>query len=319
MNNLFGPHKLKNSSLCYGTMQFGDGANEKDSQEMYEACRNIGINFFDTAYVYTGGKSEEILGKLIKSEREDLIIITKAGSKGGAEPENLRSQLEKSLTRLKQDYVDIFFIHHWDKNTPLEKSLEEISRLRDEKKFFHFGVSNFSAWQIMKSQMISKINNFPQIEFLQPMYNIVKRQVEVEILPMAISEKLNVVSYSPLGGGFLTGKYNVEAKNNNNIVGRLDYDEKYKKRYGQEWMRKVSEDFIKLSKRLNYNPISLAIAWVAHHDGITSPIISGRNMKQLQPCLDSLKIKLDDEMYKQINDVTRTPPPATDRIEEVNE
>ena len=84
-------------------------------------------------------------------------------------------------------------------------------------------------------------------------------------------------------------------------------------------MRKVSEDFIKLSKRLNYNPISLAIAWVAHHDGITSPIISGRNMKQLQPCLDSLKIKLDDEMYKQINDVTRTPPPATDRIEEVNE
>ena len=83
MNNLFGPHKLKNSSLCYGTMQFGDGANEKDSQEMYEACRNIGINFFDTAYVYTGGKSEEILGKLIKSEREDLIIITKAGSKGG--------------------------------------------------------------------------------------------------------------------------------------------------------------------------------------------------------------------------------------------
>ena len=84
-------------------------------------------------------------------------------------------------------------------------------------------------------------------------------------------------------------------------------------------MRKVSEDFIKLSKRLNYNPISLAIAWAAHHDGITSPIISGRNMKQLQPCLDSLKIKLDDEIYKQINDVTRTPPPATDRIEEVNE
>ena len=112
--------------------------------------------------------------------------------------------------------------------------------------------------------MISKINNFPQIEFLQPMYNIVKRQVEVEILPMAISEKLNVVSYSPLGGGFLTGKYNLEAKNNNNIVGRLDYDEKYKKRYGQEWMRKVSEDFIKLSKRVINSDSIVSIFFVVN-------------------------------------------------------
>ena len=119
----------------------------------------------------------------------------------------MRSQLNESLIRLKQDYVDVFFIHHWDEKTPLEKSLEEIQKLKEEKKFFHFGVSNFAAWQIMKSQAISKINDFPLIEFLQPMYNLVKSQVEVEILPMAISETLNVISYSPLGGGLLTGKY----------------------------------------------------------------------------------------------------------------
>ena len=318
MNNFFGPNKLKNSPLCYGTMQFGGGANEKESQEMYEACRKEGINFFDTAYVYTGGKSEKILGKLIKHERDELIIITKAGSKGGAEPENLRSQLNESLLRLQVDYVDVFFIHHWDDKTPLEKSLDEINKLKEENKFFHFGVSNFAAWQIMKSQTISKINNFPLIEFLQPMYNLVKRQVEVEILPMAMSEKLNVISYSPLGGGLLTGKYNKKTKNKDNIIGRLDYDEKYKKRYGQEWMRNVSEEFLKLSIELNYNPVSLAIAWVAHHKGITSPIISARNLKQLQPCLDALNIKLSDEIYNHINGITRNPPPATDRIEEVN-
>lgn len=318
MNNFFGPNKLKNSSLCFGTMQFGEGANEKESQEMYLACREVGINFFDTAYVYTGGKSEKLLGNFIKDEREKLIIVTKAGSKGGAEPENLRSQLNESLIRLKQDYVDVFFIHHWDEKTPLEKSLEEIQKLKEEKKFFHFGVSNFAAWQIMKSQAISKINDFPLIEFLQPMYNLVKRQVEVEILPMAISEKLNVISYSPLGGGLLTGKYSQKVINKDNIIGRLDHDEKYKKRYGQEWMKDVSENFIKLSDSLNYNPISLAIAWVSYHEGITSPIISARNLKQLQPCLDSLNIKLTDIVYQKINDITRTPPPATDRIEEVN-
>ena len=99
----YGPNKIENSSLCFGTMQFGDGADERDSQEMYEACRENGINFFDTAFVYTGGKSEKILGNLIKKEREKIILITKAGSVGGSTGENIRSQLEQSLTRLNQD------------------------------------------------------------------------------------------------------------------------------------------------------------------------------------------------------------------------
>ena len=108
----YGPNEIENSSLCFGTMQFGDGANERDSQEMYEACRENGINFFDTAFVYTGGKSEKILGNLIREEREKIILITKAGSVGGSSGENIRSQLEQSLKRLNQDYVDIFFLHH---------------------------------------------------------------------------------------------------------------------------------------------------------------------------------------------------------------
>ena len=106
----FGPNNLKNSSLCFGTMQFGEGANEKDSQEMYEACRESGINFFDTAFVYTGGKSELILGDLIKEERDKIILVTKAGSVGGSSGQNIRSQLEQSLKRLKQDYLSLIHI-----------------------------------------------------------------------------------------------------------------------------------------------------------------------------------------------------------------
>ena len=119
MMKSFGPNNLTPSKLCFGTMQFGDGASAKDSEEMYLKCRENEVNFFDTAYVYTKGLSEKILGKLIKEEREKLLIVTKAGSQGGADPENLRNQLEESLKRLDQDYVDIFFIHHWDDNLSL--------------------------------------------------------------------------------------------------------------------------------------------------------------------------------------------------------
>jgi len=132
----YGPNEIENSSLCFGTMQFGDGADERDSQEMYEACRENGINFFDTAFVYTGGKSEKILGNLIREEREKIILITKAGSVGGSSGENIRSQLEQSLKRLNQDYVDIFFLHHWDDIVPLEETFETLKKFKRRKKIF---------------------------------------------------------------------------------------------------------------------------------------------------------------------------------------
>ena len=313
----FGPNNLKNSSLCFGTMQFGEGANEKDSQEMYEACRESGINFFDTAFVYTGGKSELILGDLIKEERDKIILVTKAGSVGGSSGQNIRSQLEQSLKRLKQDYVDIFFLHHWDENIPLEETFETLQKLKEEKKFFQLGVSNFSAWQVMKAELIAQENKFPSIDILQPMYNLVKRQAEVEILPMAKSENIGVISYSPLGGGLLTGKYNIDNTSNKNSLGRLHDNSKYKKRYGQNWMYDAANSLVNLANDLDYDPIALAVAWVSYNDAITAPIISARNLKQLKPSLDSVEISLDQETYNLISNISPTPPPATDRLEEV--
>ena len=314
----YGPNNLENSSLCFGTMQFGDGASERDSHEMYEACRNSGINFFDTAYVYTGGKSEVILGKLIKEDRENIILVTKAGSVGGSSGKNIRLQLEESLKRLEQDYVDIFFLHHWDEDIPLEETFETLRELKEEKKFFQLGVSNFSAWQVMKAKLVAEKNGFPNIDILQPMYNLVKRQAEVEILPMAQSENIGVISYSPLGGGLLTGKYELENNIlNKNSSGRLHDNAKYKLRYGQNWMFEAAGKLQILARSINQDPISLAVAWVSHNDVITAPIISAKNLSQLQPSLNSVDIKLDLETYKLISDISPTPPPATDRLEEV--
>ena len=315
----YGPNNLQNSPLCFGTMQFGDGADERDSQEMYEACRESGINFFDTAFVYTGGKSEKILGNLIREEREKIILITKAGSVGGSSGKNIRSQLEQSLKRLNKDYVDIFFLHHWDDNVPLEETFETLQKLKAEKKFFQLGVSNFSAWQVLKANLVAQKHNFPSVDILQPMYNIVKRQAEVEILPMAKSEGIGVITYSPLGGGLLTGKYASSISSSKNSSGRLHENEKYKIRYGQDWMYKAAHSLKNLAYELNYDPIALAVAWVLNNDAVTAPIISARNLKQLKPSLDSVKISLDNETYKLISNISPTPAPATDRLEEVSE
>lgn len=308
----FGPHHLRPSGLCFGTMQFGAGASKSDSAAMYSACREAGINFFDTAYVYNEGRSEEILGTLIAKEREDIILVTKAGAVGGSSAKNIRSQLETSLTRMNQDFTDIFFLHRFDDDVPLEETFAELAALKEEKKYFQLGVSNFAAWQVMKAQGVARLHGYPAIDILQPMYNLVKRQAEVEILPMAAAEHIAVISYSPLGGGLLTGKYRGGIAGE----GRFSWDEKYALRYGQDWMHQAANSLSEIAAELGTNPAALAVAWVAKNPAITAPIISARNIEQLAPSLAAGDITLDDDIYARLNALVPTPPPATDRLEE---
>ncbi|MGB1933831.1 MAG: aldo/keto reductase [Candidatus Puniceispirillaceae bacterium] len=308
----FGPHHLRPSGLCFGTMQFGAGASKSDSAAMYSACREAGINFFDTAYVYNEGRSEEILGALIAKEREDIILVTKAGAVGGSSAKNIRSQLETSLTRMNQDYTDIFFLHRFDDDVPLEETFAELAALKEEKKYFQLGVSNFAAWQVMKAQGVARLHGYPAIDILQPMYNLVKRQAEVEILPMAAGEHIAVISYSPLGGGLLTGKYRGGIAGE----GRFSWDEKYALRYGQDWMHQAANSLSEIAAELGTNPAALAVAWVAKNPAITAPIISARNIEQLAPSLAAGDITLDSDIYARLNALVPTPPPATDRLEE---
>ncbi|MDX1409473.1 MAG: aldo/keto reductase, partial [Saprospiraceae bacterium] len=199
------------SPLCFGTMSFGGIADEATSRQMFNMCRDAGINFFDCANVYEKGKSEEVLGRLIKDCRDEVVITSKVyfqmsddPNAGGATRYHMVRAVEDSLQRLNTDYIDLYFIHRFDDKTPLDETLRALDDLVSQGKVLYLGASNFAAWQVAKALGISAQMGWNRFECIQPMYNLVKRQAEVELFPMAQSEQLGVITYSPLGGGLFT-------------------------------------------------------------------------------------------------------------------
>jgi aryl-alcohol dehydrogenase-like predicted oxidoreductase len=224
--------------------------------------------------------------------------------------------INESLNRLNTDYIDIYFLHRFDDLTPIEETLRVLEDLVKSGKVLYLGASNFAAWQIAKAVGISEKNCWNRFECIQPMYNLVKRQAEVEIFPMAVSENIGVINYSPTGGGLLSGKY---AGIKRPKIGRLIENKMYEARYNDSKMFDVAEKFATLSKKLGYSPISLAIAWAKSHPAVTAPIIGGRNTEQLKDSIDSLKIEMTSELREKISNISIDPPPATDRNEENTE
>lgn len=311
---------LQVSQLCFGTMSFGGDANEEESEDMYKACRDAGINFFDCADAYSRGKAETILGKLMRGARDELIITSKCfnpmaddvNARGGNRRHILRA-VEASLQRLGTDRLDVFFMHRWDDKVPLEETLRALEALVSDGKVLHLGSSNWAAWQISKALGISERHGWPRIDVIQPMYSLVKRQSEVEMFPMAMAEGLGVITYSPVGGGLLSGKYGTKTRPN---AGRIITNKEYAKRYGEDWVFETAEKFTKLAEKKGQHPVSLAVAWAAAHPAVTCPIIGARNLEQLAPSLRSVEIDMNDELHGEIAALSRTPPPATDRLEE---
>ena len=291
-------------------MQFGQGSDHTQSQAIYAQCRHAGINHFDTAHAYTKGLSETWLGEFLKNERDNVFISSKVGYTGGSEPENLSKQFEESLSRLSQDQVDILYLHRFDPDTPLEKTLNWFAEQIEQQRIRYIGVSNFAAWQITKAQFIGQQLGV-HISAAQPMYSLVKRQAEVEIFPACDDLDIECFSYSPLGAGLLTGKY--ESKG---IKGRLAEDARYAKRYGAFEMHASAKALYEISKRYNVSSATLAVAWVLMSPYRTTPIISGRTSEQLSPVLDALDFDMSDDLLAEINEVSAKPAPATDRLEE---
>ena len=298
------------SALCFGTMQFGGTANAETSRAMYEACRETGVNHFDTAHVYTGGTSETLLGQFIKNEREDIFVATKVAYTGGASKDNINATFTASQIRLQLDCIDLLYLHRFDDKTPLEETFEALARLQQLQKIRHIGVSNYAAWQVVKAQTVAA-TMATRINMIQPMYSLVKRQAEVELLPMAKSEGIGVAAYSPLGAGLLTGK---DTQSGN---GRLATDSRYAARYGQPWMHKTAKEFAALAAQMKVDPATLGVAWAAHHPSVSCPIISARTVDQLRPSLAAAHISLSAEHYARITALSQTPSPATDRLEEL--
>jgi aryl-alcohol dehydrogenase-like predicted oxidoreductase len=297
------------SHVAFGAMQFGGAADEAASRAMFDACLDAGITHFDTAYLYTEGAAETLLGRFAAPHRDRLVIATKAGYSGGAGRENILSQFDTSRQRLGMDHVDILYLHRFDPDTPLAETMETFADLRSRGLIGHVGLSNFAAWQVMKAACIAEKLDLT-ISILQPMYSLVKRQAEVEILPMAASEGMVVAGYSPLAGGLLTGKY---ARGE---TGRLTGNERYAIRYGQDWMRAAAVALTEIAQELGTDPATLAVAWAARHPAAPVPLISGRSAEQIAPSLAALDYPMDDALYARLAALTPAPPPATDRTEE---
>lgn len=311
---------LKVSQLCFGTMSFGGDANEAESQRMFQACRERGINFFDCADVYSRGAAETILGKLMKQDRDELVITTKCFgamsedvNSGGANRRHIQSAIDASLSRLGTDRVDILFMHRWDPVVPLEETLRALEKAVADGKVLYLGASNYAAWQIAKGLGICARNGWPGFDVIQPMYSLVKRQAEAEILPLAQAENLGVIPYSTVGGGLLSGKYDTQTRPDS---GRIITNDEYSKRYSEGWVYETAGRFTQFAMDLDVHPVSLAVAWAAAHPAITSPIIGARNLEQLEPSLNSTEVDMTVDLRNEISSLSRTPPPATDRLEE---
>ena len=294
---------------AFGTMQWGGTADETASRALFDACRAAGIQHFDTAVGYTDGRSPRLLGQFARDNRDALFIATKVGYDGGATAANIRAQFDTCRQQLDMDQIDLLYMHRFDPVTPLDETFETLARLQSDGAIRYIGVSNYAAWQVMKAQAAAARHG-TRIDAVQPMYNLVKRQAEVELLPMAQDQGITTLPYSPLGGGLLTGKYH------SGESGRLTSDDRYAARYAPPEMHAAAAGLASLAQQRGQHPASLAVAWVAAHPSGPIPIISARSTAQLAPSLEGLSLPMDADLYAQLSALFPSPPPATDRLEE---
>ena len=313
---------VKVSRVALGTMAFGGDADEATAAAIWRAARDAGVNLIDTADVYNAGRSEQIVGRLMRHERDQLVLATKAyfpmgkgPNDGGSSRYHLVRAVEASLRRLDTDRIDVFWLHRFDDTTDLGETLRAVEDLVRAGKILYPACSNFAAWQVAHALGLQGLHGWAPLTAIQPMYNLVKRQVEVELLPMAQTLGLAVIPYSPTGGGLLTGRYSPDQRPER---GRLVDNKMYAIRYGDPQYLAIAGRFTALAAELGHSPTTLAVAWVASHPGVTSVLVGGRDAAQLAPSFAAAKLVLDDETRARISALSPTPPSATDRNEEVS-
>ena len=253
---LLGATGVKVSPIALGTMACGGDADEATARAIWRAARDAGVNLFDTADVYNAGRSEEILGRLMQGERDQIVLATKAYFPTGAGPNDrgtsryhLVRAVEASLRRLATDRIDLYYLHRFDDVTALDETLRGIEDLVRAGKILYPACSNFAAWQVAHALGIQRHHGWAPVVALQPMYNLVKRQAEVEILPMAQSLGLAVIPYNATGGGLLTGKY---APGRPPPRGRLSEDKMYSVRYADPRYLTIAGQFTALAAELGH-------------------------------------------------------------------
>jgi aryl-alcohol dehydrogenase-like predicted oxidoreductase len=311
---LLGKSGLRVSELSLGTMTFGEdwgwGAGQDEARKMYDSYREAGGNFIDTANVYTNGASERMLGEFLQGHRGEMVVATKYTSAtstgdvnaGGNHRKNMMQSVEDSLRRLQTDYIDLYWLHIWDKLTPVEEVMRGFDDLVRQGKVLYTGVSDAPAWWVAQANTLAGLRGWSPFIGLQIEYSLVERTVERELVPMANSFGLGLVAWSPLAGGVLSGKYN---------TGKPTAEG----RYATEGMRgfmpeperqeRVVAALRKVAGEVERSPAQVALAWLRYREVPVIPIVGARKLSQFEDNLASLTLSLSPEQVKALDEASR--------------
>lgn len=304
---------MKVSELCLGAMTFGRESSEKVSFQILDRFVEAGGNFIDTADVYTRGVSEEILGRWLKDKpRDDFIIATKVRFAMGEGPndeglsrKHILSAVEASLRRLGTDYIDLYQVHRWDEDTPLEETLDALNGLVQSGKVRYIGASNFRGWQLQKAIDLSRQMGWEPFTCLQPLYNLLDRSIEWELLPVCLNEGVGVIPWSPLRGGWLSGKYRrgmtAPPKDTRVEVAEKEGWSESWSAYDNEHTWGVIDALFAAAEEAGKTPPQVALRWMLQRPAITAPIIGVRNMKHLEDNLGAVGWTLSEEQMEVLN------------------
>jgi aryl-alcohol dehydrogenase-like predicted oxidoreductase len=300
------------SELCLGTMTFGNEADEQTSKSVTDRFVEAGGNFLDTANVYSRGISEKITGRVIRDYREDVVLATKfrfpmgeGPNDSGASRKHIISACEASLRRLDTDYIDLYQIHCWDSSSPIEETLSALDDLVRAGKVRYIGCSNFTGWQIEKSVRVSEREGLARFDCVQPQYSLVVRDIEHEVLPASREEGLGVLPWSPLAGGFLTGKYSRDdaPPENTRMASWVDTW----KRHATPEKFDIVDRVCEIANSRGKEPAQIALSWVKDRPGVTSPILGARNVEQLDKNLGVIGWSLEEQDLNLLEEVSALP------------
>ena len=307
-----GPSDLEVSVFGLGTMTFGAESDEDTSHAILDRYSELGGNFIDTADVYSQGASEEIIGRwLARNSSKEMIVATKARfSMGeglsGAGSDYLPQALEASLSRLDLDVIDLYQMHAWDPDVPLEETLGTLNTFVDQGKVRFIGVSNYTGWQVERAVAISRANGWASIVSLQPQYNLLAREIELEILPASLENDLGLLPWSPLGGGWLTGKYSREETPTGDT--RLGEDpgrgvEAYDRR-NVERTWQILDTVRHIAELREVSMAQVALNWLRDRPSVSSVLLGCRTVDQLDDNLGALHWRLDDDEMASLTEIS---------------
>ena len=320
---LLGRSGLRVSDLCLGTMTFGEewgwGAAKDEARKIYDAYREAGGNFIDTANIYTNGSSEKLVGEFITGHREEMVVATKytnaaAGftgrpgtdaNAGGNQRKNMVQAVEASLKRLGTDYIDLYWQHIWDQMTPIEEVMRAFDDLIRAGKVLYVGISDAPAWVVAKSNTLAELRGWTRYIGLQIEYSLLERTVERELVPLAKDQQMTVLAWSPLRNGLLTGKYLPENVKQSEAEGARMHSEMMKG-FGSvgESVHGTVREIVAVGKELGVSAAQVALAWLRYRPVPVIPIIGARKLAQVEDNLRSIDVKLSPDQLARLDKVS---------------